>query len=259
MKPPILFIHGAFATSKAWDKIVPFFENAGFSTYAHTLVPDLRVKNNPSPELARLTLADYANELLGVIKDIEAKHGMKPVLIGHSMGGLLAQYLATLNVCSAAIFVTPAPPKDCIIKSPAILFTFLNIVLANDENKSYKTWRIGNNWGVFNLVPKAERDALYEEFVFESGHALHNLAYPEQDLNQIGIIDENLIKCPVLVIGAGQDRGTLTACHRKMAKKYARIGGEYIEYKNAAHMIICEPIAPKLVRDMIGWIDNLGR
>lgn len=257
--PPILFIHGAFATSNVWGKIAPVFEKEGFATYVHTLAADLRVKTNPSPQLARLTLADYANELLSVIKDIEAKHGMKPILIGHSMGGLLAQYLATLNVCSAAILITPAPPKDCIIKSPVILFTFLNIVLANNADKSYKTWRIGNDWGVFNLVPKHERAALYEEFVFEAGHALHNLAYPEQDLNQIGIIDENLIKCPILVIGAKEDRGTLLACHRKMANKYSRIGGEYIEYENAAHMIICEPIAPKLANDLIAWVKGLGR
>lgn len=254
MKPPILFIHGAFATSKAWDSLRPFFENAGFETYAPTLAKGQRVKENPSAELAQLTLYDYANELKELIKEIAAKHGQKPIIIGHSMGGLLAQYLATQHLCSAAIFITPAPPKDCAIKSPIVLFTFLNIALANDKNKSYKTWRIGNDWGVFNKVPKEERDALYDEFVFEAGTALHNLAYPEHDTHSIGIINENKISCPLLVIGAGQDRGTLTTCHRKMAKKYSKIGGDYIEYENAGHMIICEPIVEKLATDLIDWI-----
>lgn len=253
--PPLFFIHGAFADEKVWLDFIPFFTNKGFECYSHSLFPNLRNKIK-NLDLPKLRLVDYINELKAEIEKITHKHGKKPIIIGHSMGGLLAQKLIEMNLGSAGIFITPSPPKGCDVKSLVVLFTHLNIALANNPKKSYKVWEYGAKWGVLNKIPETEKTVRNNEFIYESGAALNDLVNFNQDPHKVGTIDESKINVPVLIIGAGQDRGTLAITHRKTAKKYAQIGGEYIEYANAGHMIIYEETAPQLANDLIDWINS---
>lgn len=255
--PPLFFIHGAFADKNVWNDFIPYFQEHDFICYCHTLFPDLRNKNKNS-QTAKLRLNDYIVQLEIEIEKITLKHGQKPIIIGHSMGGLLAQKLIEMGLGYAGIFITPSPPKGCDVKSLVVLFTHLNIALSNNPKKSYKVWNFGAKWGVLNKIPKNEKDTRNDEFIFESGAALNDLVNFEQDEFKVGTIDETKIKVPTLTIGAGKDRGTLVKTHRKTAKKYANIGGEYIEYANAGHMIIYEKTAPQLAKDLMAWIKALS-
>lgn len=253
MKPPIFFIHGAFADASVWNDFVPFFKNAGFKTFATTIYPDLRNKTK-NYELPKLRLNDYIIQLKSQIEDFTKENGQKPVIIGHSMGGLLTQKLIEMDLGCAGVFVTPSPPKGCDVKSLVVLLTHLNIALQNDPTKSYKVWDFGAKWGVLNQIPENEKDARNAEFIYDSGRALNDLVNFDQDEFKIGTIDESKINVPTLTIGAAKDRGTLVKTHRKTAAKYARVGGDYIEYPNAGHMIIYEKTAPQLAKDIIDWI-----
>jgi alpha-beta hydrolase superfamily lysophospholipase len=253
MGAPIFFIHGAFADNQVWNDFIPYFKDAGFETYAHTLFPDLRNKIK-NPDLPKLRLNDYIIQLSQAIDVITKKHGQKPIVIGHSMGGLLAQKLIELNLGCLGVFITPSPPKGCDVKSLVVLLTHLNIALKNNPNESYKVWEFGAKWGVLNQIPQAQKDKRNNEFIYESGAALNDLVNFAQDENKIGTIDETKFQVPTLTIGAKLDRGTLVITHRKTAKKYENYGGDYIEYPNAGHMIIYEATAPQLARDIIDWI-----
>ena len=255
MNRPIFFIHGAFASQGVWRDFTPIFTAAGFDCYTTTLFPNLRTKTK-NPELPKLRLIDYINQLKSEIEEITKKHNQKPIIIGHSMGGLLAQKLIEMGLGSSGVFITPSPPHDCAVKSLVILFTHLNIALKNDPNQCYKVWDFGANWGVLNEVPDNEKPMRNSEFLYDSGGALFDLVNADKDPNKVGIIDETKINVPTLTIGAGRDRGTLLVTHRKTAKKYARVGGDYIEYPQAGHMIIYEKTAPKLANDIIDWINQ---
>ena len=58
------------------------------------------------PAFAGTGLADYLADLSQVIENLDSP----PVLLGHSMGGLLAQLLAAKGLARAAILLTPTPP-----------------------------------------------------------------------------------------------------------------------------------------------------
>ncbi|KAF0097577.1 MAG: hypothetical protein FD128_2445 [Hyphomonadaceae bacterium] len=108
--PTILLIHGAFAVGSVWKKVKPIFETAGYEATAPTLFPELRTFADPKPELASLGLSDFVEFFRNIALEMTKKYGEKPVIIGHSMGGLIAQKLAEENLGSAAIFITPAAP-----------------------------------------------------------------------------------------------------------------------------------------------------
>lgn len=254
MAKPMLLIHGAFAVGSVWKKVKPIFEAGGYVVEAPTLFPDLRTFCDPKPELAALGISDFVEYFRKIVLEMTAKYGEKPIIIGHSMGGLIAQKLAEENLGSAAIFITPAAPMGCQVDSLKTAFTFLNILLANDPKKSYRMSNWGTKWGVLNQVPPADHQEMLDEMVFESGQALENLAHPQNDPNGTGTIDETKIKIPTLTIGAALDRTTVIQSTRKTALKYAAVGGDYKEYPNRGHMIFNEPGREAFAQDLLNWI-----
>src|ERR1700757_3510349 len=98
MRPPIFFIHGAFSNAGHFASWQARFSNAGFECYAPSLPG-----HAPSDRtlLASLILDDYLTALQSEV----TRFGAPPVIIGHSMGGLLAQQLASTVPCRALICV----------------------------------------------------------------------------------------------------------------------------------------------------------
>src|SRR5215510_12788728 len=112
MNTPVLMVHGMCCTGEVWTQFRSFFEARGVKVYTPTLRPDLRVSVRArAPRALRdLSLSDYVTELEREIDQIEQETGMTPALIGHSMGGLLGQALASRGRVSAGVFISPAAP-----------------------------------------------------------------------------------------------------------------------------------------------------
>ena len=122
----IFMIHGMFGGSWCWDHYRAFFEARG----DRCLAPDLRHHDaapgaDPHPELGTLSLLDYAADLEAAIRSLDEK----PVIMGHSMGGLIAQILGSRGLASALVLLAPAAPagiwsvKSTVVKSiPASMF-----------------------------------------------------------------------------------------------------------------------------------------
>ncbi|MEL6730824.1 MAG: alpha/beta hydrolase, partial [Bacteroidota bacterium] len=87
----IIFIHGLFMNNQTWNEWKTFFEQEGYTCYApahpkHEGIPvDLRA--NPPKGLGSVQLQDWIANLEALIDDLPEK----PILIGHSFGGLTAQ------------------------------------------------------------------------------------------------------------------------------------------------------------------------
>src|ERR1041385_3238749 len=93
-KKPIVFIHGMYVTNSCWNEWVKWFSAQGYSCHApawplkNKQVKELR-KEHPNPEIAKLTLKQLVDHYETFIKTLSSK----PILIGHSMGGLITQLL----------------------------------------------------------------------------------------------------------------------------------------------------------------------
>ncbi len=260
MSGAILMIHGIGCTGQTFDRLASAFREKGWRVETPTLRPDKRTVSRPPADLPSLRLKDYVDDMEAAARQLEAETGQPPVLMGHSMGGLIVQKLAERGVGRAAILLTPASPADARSGSSlAQALTFANVLFAGKpESKAHKIWPTGFRWGVLNRVPAARHAEIYDTAVYDSGGVYNDLANPEKDEHGIATIDESKITVPLLTIGGAKDRATPIADVRRVGAKYGRVGGDYLEYPNNAHWILDEPGTDQVIADIATWLASKG-
>ena len=115
----VLLIHGAGSIGEEWKH----FERA-FSEYGYKVIrPVLRHHQlkKPDTRVGNLSLNDYISDLEDLIKGIDER----PIIIGHSMGGLIALKLCEKGLAVSGIFITPAAPKGINAISISVLRIFI--------------------------------------------------------------------------------------------------------------------------------------
>ena len=100
----IVMIHGMCCGGWYWENFSKFFSNEGY----HCLTPTLRFHDvdpgaDPHPQIVTTSLLDYAADLENQIRDLKTA----PILMGHSMGGLLAQILGSRGLAKALVLLAP--------------------------------------------------------------------------------------------------------------------------------------------------------
>lgn len=253
---PLLMIHGVGCDGVVFNRMAGLLSAAGINPRTPTLFPELRVSGEgPAPAgLATLCLKDYVDAMEAEARAFEREAGRPVALLGHSMGGLIVQKLLSRGVGAAGVLLTPAQPADCQVFSWSVLYTFWNIVRAGDPIRAYKVWRRGFEWGVLNRVPRQRHAAIYKNALFDSGLIYRDIGQPKNDPNRVAFIDAGDIKAPILTIGAGKDRATPVRAIRKVAAKYANIGGTYLEYPNSGHWLLDEPETERAAGDIAAWL-----
>jgi alpha-beta hydrolase superfamily lysophospholipase len=260
-RPPILMIHGVGCTGAVWDTFAQTFRALGHDCETPTLAADKRLRVDPPASLLAVTLQDYIDEAKGWAQAIATAHGRRPVVVGHSMGGLIAQKLAEADLAAAAVLVTPASPPEVPARpTPAQAFTFANIIFAGKpQTKVHKIWRAGFRWGVLNRTPASRHASIYSEAVYDSGLVYAALSGPaDNPLRSAARVDRARVKVPILTVGAAHDRATPVAGVRSVAAFYEG-AGDYREYADHAHWIIDEPGAEQVATDIATWLAAKGR
>jgi pimeloyl-ACP methyl ester carboxylesterase len=102
---PILFIHGAWHGAWCWEKFLPTFAKAGFYSVAFSLRGHGTSWGRSLINITRL--ADYLDDLRVMVSRFDTP----PILVGHSMGGLMIQHLLSeRDDIPAAVLLASAPP-----------------------------------------------------------------------------------------------------------------------------------------------------
>lgn len=123
---PMLFVPGAFTGAWIWqDRFAPYFYAQGYHTYAMTFAGH----GQPRWLKARVRLADYVQQLADSVSTIIQQHQQPPVIISHSLGGLVTlKYLAEHNATVAdkdkiptAVCLSPIPHDGILPSALALL------------------------------------------------------------------------------------------------------------------------------------------
>ncbi|WP_394849586.1 alpha/beta fold hydrolase [Pendulispora brunnea] len=254
----ILMIHGLCCGAEVWDRMAGAFRQLGWRVEAPTLSPHLRVKDAPSDELAKMSLKDYVDEMEGAARRLEADTGHRPIVVGHSLGGLIAQKLAERGAARAAVFMTPLAPAGVPPKlSLAPFVTLGNILFSrNLEKRPVKIWETGFKWGMLNGVPASRHKEIYATMRYCSGMVFRDLIMPDKNPERVAYVDETRINVPTLTIGAVKDRTVPVATHRLVAEKYKRVGGDYLEYSDRAHWVLDDLGTDRTVADITNWLES---
>ena len=161
---PAVFVHGLWLLPSSWDRWAEVFDAAGYAALAPGWPddPETVAEANANPDtFANKTVGDVADHFAEVIGKLDRK----PVVIGHSFGGLLAQILAGRGLSTATVAIDPAPFRG-VLPLPISALRSSAPVLANPLNwnravpLTYEQFR----YAFANAVDEAEAKELYEAY-----------------------------------------------------------------------------------------------
>jgi non-heme chloroperoxidase len=238
---PVVFVHGLWLLPSSWERWVAFFEEAGYVTLTPGWPDD--------PE----TVADakahpeaFAGKGIGAIADYEEgiirRLDRKPVVIGHSFGGLLTQILAGRGLAAASVSISPAPFRG-VLPLPISSLRAASVALRNPANwnravpLSYEQFR----YSFANAVGEDEAKELYLGYsVPGSGEALFQAA--ASNLNpwsEAKVDSKNPARGPMLIISADSDHTVPWAIANASYKREKRNPGvtEIVKMENRGHAL----------------------
>jgi pimeloyl-ACP methyl ester carboxylesterase len=111
-RPPLLFVHGLGHGAWCWENWLGRTVEAGYPSYALSL----RGHGGSGGRLHTARLGHYVDDVMAVATSLPAP----PVLIGHSMGGLVVQRTLARYAARAAVLVAPIPAHPAVASLAAI-------------------------------------------------------------------------------------------------------------------------------------------
>ncbi|SFX00302.1 alpha/beta hydrolase [Marinospirillum alkaliphilum] len=132
--PPVLFVHGIFSGAWIWaEYYLDWFAQQGFHAYALSFRGHGQ-SSAPDP-LGQYSLQEYVQDLADAIRTIEQSHGQQPLLVGHSMGGMVVQSYLSQYRGRGALLLASIPPQGLL---PVSFSSFLsNPLQALSMSKNY--------------------------------------------------------------------------------------------------------------------------
>ncbi|MEQ8700185.1 MAG: alpha/beta hydrolase [Bauldia litoralis] len=258
-RPTVLFIHGMWGGGHQWADWQAFFGERGFDTRAPTLRHhDVDPAGAPPEALGKVSLLDYAADLEAEIDALPDK----PILVGHSMGALIAQILAARGRCKAAVFLTPAPPAGW----PAVVELAMPSVTRTLLGKTFGPGLTGRPhrlsfkqaaYSCLNNMPEDRQREEYSRWVWESGRVLFEIAFWYLDWRRRAArVNPANMTVPTLTVSCGRDRITPRPVVRRIAERYRPAGGDYKTYDRHGHFLIREAGWEQVAADCLAWIEK---
>jgi pimeloyl-ACP methyl ester carboxylesterase len=243
-RTPVVMIHGAFCGGWAFEHWRGMFAARGFDVH----LPTLRYHDcghHPPKELGTTSLTDYADDLEQLLDGIG-----KPVfLIGHSMGGLLAQMLAARCDVRGVACLAPSAPYGILPSTPFEIASSQALYMAGEFwNKPLHPERWIAIANALDMLDESERERVFAQFVPESGLATFEIMQWALDTRHASGVDVSCVKAPVLCLAGTRDRVNPPSTVRSIARRYRSLG-TFEEIPNHSHWLIGEP----------GWKDIAER
>jgi pimeloyl-ACP methyl ester carboxylesterase len=251
MAGTIVFIHGMFLTPKSWEGWHRFFTARGYLCFApawpwHDGEPGALRDHIPA-ETGHVALTDVVEEFAAVAAALPEK----PILIGHSVGGLVAQVLVNRGLARAGVCIGSVAPNGIL----TLDWDFIRgtAAIANPLRGDRPYWMTEREFRrrFCNTLTEEEARAAYLKYaVHESRNVLRGC------LGHAGRVDLKKEHAPLLFIAGDQDRTIPERLEKKNVEAYAPDAGvvDFKEFPGRGHFICGEPGWQEVAAYIDGWL-----
>ena len=261
-RQPVVFVHGLWLLASSWDPWRALFEERGSATLAPGWPDDPE-----TTEAARHDPSSFAGKGIGEVAEYHAgilrQLNRKPVIIGHSFGGLLAQKLAGMGLAAGAVAIDPAPFRG-VLPLPFSALKAASPVLRNPANRNksvaltYEQFR----FAFANAVSEEEAHELYDTYaVAAPGVPLFQAALANINWNTEASVDtKNPDRGPLLIISGEKDNTVPPSIANASYKRYKDNPGttEIKEIKDRGHSLTIDSGWPEVADTALDFLDRHG-
>lgn len=251
----IVLLHGLFVNDRGWDEWQMYLEDKGYTVYApaypgHNGNPS-ELRAHVSPELAKTGLPEVLAYFTEYLKDLPEK----PIVIGHSAGGLVMQKLLEKDLITAGISLGGAPTKDVGISLNAARATLSATNVFKRETDPFLGTKKWYHRQFFNNLSEEASDAEYDKWaVPESRKLVRDMAF-----SKLAAVEHKDIYQPVLFITGEKDAFFGPDYTKKFLAHYKDSQSDVVDFKvfaGRSHSIYKESGWQEVVEYILNWLDK---
>lgn len=246
----IVFTHGLFVNNKSWNQWKAYFESKGYTVYApanphHEGKPaDLRNKINTA--LGKERFETLVRKLADFIDTLPEK----PIVIGHSLGGLTTMKLVEMGKAAAAVSIHGAPPKNVFAPWQTIktVFPVLNFFAGDKIFRTNKDWfhyAFGNN------LSRTESDKVFNEIAVPESRTVAR----DTLLQSFSKVDFTKPHAPLLFVGGTNDNIFPPTLTQKLAGSYKQKADVKI-FEGRSHNTVGEAGWENVADTILDWLEG---
>ena len=261
---PVVFIHGLWLHHTSWGPWQDLFTEHGYAPVAppwpgeEATVAATRANPDPMAGYGVVEVADHYADVIAALPS-------KPIVIGHSFGGLIAQILLGRGLADAAVAIDPAPMKG-VLALPVSALRVASIALRNPTNTG-KTVALSPDeftYGFANNRTPAECAELYEKWAMPSpGKPLFQAALANVELHAATTVDlHNSHRGPLLITLGGKDHTVPPAISKatyKLHHKKSSAVTDLQEFPEADHSLTIDSDWRQVADAVLAWLKKQGR
>ncbi len=246
--PTIVMVHGAFCGGWVFERFRTPFEARGWNV----LTPNLPGHGDGAGVAGR-SMSDFANGIAQLCQDLPDK----PVLLGHSMGGLVCQMAARRSGARAVALLAPSAPWGIHGSSMEEAVTAAGVIMADP----FWIGSVSPDRGLMrshglDRVPREEQGDILDRLCPESGRAVREVLNWWLDPFMTTSVGAGPLPMPSLVIAGERDVVHPVHTVRQTAE---RIGATYAEMPGMSHWLLAEAGWENVAARVIDWLEAEAR
>ena len=259
-QPPIVFVHGLWLHAESWNPWIEFFRGQGYNASAVNWPGDAATteatRRNPNA-VAGYGVTEIADHIAGQLKAL----AQKPILIGHSFGGLLVQNLLGRDLAAAAIAIDPAPIKG-VPELPLSALKASFPVLGNPFNlrRAVSLTAAQFRFAFANAVSEQEAAELYAKYAMPApARPLFQAATATFNPNSATKVNvANSTRGPLLLISGAADNTVPPVLVRSALRVYSKSSAttEYKEFAGRGHSLTIDSGWREIAEYCLAWLQS---